>query len=261
MKQEYTRSEVAALLETLRQVFQDVMLVDAASGAILDDRADQPTGEYCQLPVLDDQGRGWQPLSGEELSLLLYYSVAVENRACLLLISCHLPDTLRAENREANALLRQLAKYQEELNRDYVTGAYNRRYLAETWQPAMTGHTPCAVLVRVNEYASVCSEYGSDAGDNCLNAAAGILQRAVGADPNKGILVRLEDGMFLLTADCPAAQVVDHLRQAMDESRHVFSISLSRRAEFTMAIAAANWVEAGSWDLLLALAEQRLADA
>lgn len=249
------------MLETLRQVFQDVMLVDAASGAILDDRADQPTGEYCQLPVLDDQGRGWQPLSGEELSLLLYYSVAVENRACLLLISCHLPDTLRAENREANALLRQLAKYQEELNRDYVTGAYNRRYLAETWQPAMTGHTPCAVLVRVNEYASVCSEYGSDAGDNCLNAAAGLLQQAVGIDTNKAILVRLEDGVFLLAADCPGRQMERQLREILNESRRVFNISLSRRAEYTLAVACADWAEAGSWDLMLSLAEQRLANA
>ena len=47
----------------------------------------------------------------------------------------------------------------------------------------------------------------------------------------------------------------------MQDSRHVFSISLSRRASFTMAVAAVDWAEAGSWDLLLALAEQRLADA
>lgn len=259
MKQEYTRGEIADLLAALRQVFSTVRLADAASGAVLDE-AGQPAGEYCQVPPLDEAGRGWL-LSGEDQkTLTLYRTARVEGRACLLL-DCTLSDTLSTEKREANAQRRQLAQYQEERSRDYMTGAYNRRYLAEVWQPAMAGCTPCAVLARVNEYAGVCAEYGREAGDNCLNAAAGILQRAVGADPARGILVRLEDGVFLLTADCPAAELAARLRDALDASRHVFSISLSRRAEFSVAVAAADWAEAGSWDFMLALAEQRLANA
>ena len=261
MNQEYTRSEAAALLAALRQIFSEVHVADAASGAILDDQADKPAGGYCQVPALDGEGRGWLPMGGQNMAMTLYRAVTVEHRACLIVLSLRLPNTLPAENREANALRRQIAQYHEEMNRDYMTGAYNRRYLAEVWQPAMAGRTPCSVLVRVNEYAAVCSEHGRDACDNCLNAAAGILQRAVGADPARGILVRLEDGMFLLTADASAADLTARLRQALDDSRHVFSISLSRRAEFTVAIAAADWAEAGSWDLMLALAEQRLADA
>ena len=260
MKQEYTRGEIADLLAALRQVFSTVRLADAASGAELDE-AGQPAGEYCQVPPLDEAGRGWL-LSGEDQkTLTLYRTARVEGRACLLLLDCTLSDTLSTEKREANAQRRQLAQYQEERSRDYMTGAYNRRYLAEVWQPAMAGCTPCAVLARVNEYAGVCAEYGREAGDNCLNAAAGILQRAVGADPARGILVRLEDGVFLLTADCPAAELAARLRDALDASRHVFSISLSRRAEFSVAVAAADWAEAGSWDFMLALAEQRLANA
>lgn len=261
MKQEFTRSELAALLENLRQVFAVVHLADAATGAVLDDTASSPTGSYCQVPALDDEGRGWLPLSSENMALALYRTVIVEGLPRLLVLECRLPNTLPTENREANALRRQMYQYQEELNRDYMTGAYNRRYLAETWQPLMAGHTPCAVLVRVNEYASICAEYGRDAGDNCLNAAAGILQQAAGADPAKGILVRMEDGVFLITADSTSAPVVERLRAVLNDSRRIFSISLSRRAEFTMAMAAADWAEAGSWDLLLALAEQRLTDA
>ena len=243
MKQEYTRGEIADLLAALRQVFSTVRLADAASGAVLDE-AGQPAGEYCQVPPLDEAGRGWL-LSGEDQkTLTLYRTARVEGRACLLLLDCTLSDTLSTEKREANAQRRQLAQYQEERSRDYMTGAYNRRYLAEVWQPAMAGCTPCAVLARVNEYAGVCAEYGREAGDNCLNAAAGILQRAVGADPARGILVRLEDGVFLLTADCPAAELAARLRDALDASRHVFSISLSRRAEFSVAVAAADWAEA-----------------
>ena len=47
----------------------------------------------------------------------------------------------------------------------------------------------------------------------------------------------------------------------MDGSRRVFSVSLSRRSEFSVAVSSADWAETGSWDLLLALAEQRLANA
>ena len=151
MNQEYTRSEAAALLAALRQIFSEVHVADAASGAILDDQADKPAGGYCQVPALDGEGRGWLPMGGQNMAMTLYRAVTVEHRACLIVLSLRLPNTLPAENREANALRRQIAQYHEEMNRDYMTGAYNRRYLAEVWQPAMAGRTPCSVLVRVNE--------------------------------------------------------------------------------------------------------------
>lgn len=261
MKQEYTRGELSALMGSLRQVFPAARVVDAASGAVLDDAAQQPTGAYCHVPALDENGVGWQMPAAGQQALTMFRTVAVEGRACLLAVDCSLPDDLPAERREADAMRRRFANYQDERNRDYMTGAYNRRYLADVWQPAMVGHAPCAVLARVKEYGAVCAEYGREAGDNCLNAAAGILQRAVGADPAKAVLVRLEDGVFLLSADTPAAELTARLREALDASRRVFSISLSRRAEFSLAIAAADWAEAGSWDLMLALAEQRLAYA
>ena len=262
MKQEYTRSELSGLLEALGQVFDTLRLADGASGVLLDPATLEAQDAFAQLPPLDAEGRGWTTAHTDGLlTLTMCRAVNVEGRPCLLLMDCALPDNHRLEGREANALRRQMAQYQEELSRDYVTGAYNRRYLADTWLPAMAGRSLCAVLVRVNEYAQTCSEYGRDAGDNCLNAAAGILQRAAGADPARGILVRLEDGVFLLTADCPAGTLEGRLRETINESRHIYNISLSRRAEFTLAIAGADLAETGSWDLTLSLAEQRLVNA
>ena len=109
MKQEYTRGEIADLLAALRQVFSTVRLADAASGAVLDE-AGQPAGEYCQVPPLDEAGRGWL-LSGEDQkTLTLYRTARVEGRACLLLLDCTLSDTLSTEKREANAQRRQIGR-------------------------------------------------------------------------------------------------------------------------------------------------------
>lgn len=261
MKQEYTRSEIVSLLDALQQMFPTVRLADPATGCLLDPATLTPGSGSCRIPVLDSSGRGWLPAAEGEDSITLYRAVKVDGQPCLIVMNCHLPDPQLAEGREANALRRLLSQYHEELSRDYVTGAYNRRYLAESWLPRHAGAAIGIALVRVKEYARICSEYGHDAADCCLNTAAGILQRAAGADPEKVILVRLEDGVFLLAGEYPGAKLASNVREAMDGSRRVFSISLSRRSEFNVAVACADWAETGSWDMLLALAEQRLANA
>lgn len=261
MKQEYTRSEILSLLDALQQMFPTVRLADPATGNLLDPATLAPDGSACRIPALDGTGRGWLPASDGKAAMTLYRAVRVDGQPCLVVLDCHLPDPQPAEGREANALRRLISQYQEELSRDYVTGAYNRRYLAEAWLPRHEGTDIGIALVRVQEYARICNEFGRDAADCCLNTAAGILQRAAGADPEKVILVRLEDGVFLLAGDCPGAKLASDVREAMNGSRRVFSVSLSRRSDFDVAVASAEWAETGSWDLLLALAEQRLANA
>ena len=261
MKQEYTRSEMVSLLDALQQMFPSVRLADPATGNLLDAADMAPAGGACRIPVLDASGRGWLPDADGGDTVTLYRAVRVDGQPCLVVMDCHLPDPQPTEGCEANALRRLLAQYHEELSRDYVTGAYNRRYLSEFWLPRHAGAAIGIALVRIKDYARICNDFGREAADCCLNTAAGILQRAAGADPETAILVRLEDGVFLLAGTCPAAKLESDVREAMDGSRRVFSVSLSRRSEFSVAVSSADWAETGSWDLLLALAEQRLANA
>lgn len=261
MKQEYTRSEMVTLLDALGQMFPAVRLADPATGNLLDPASMAPAGGACRVPALDASGRGWLPASDGEDAMTLYRAVQVDGQPCLVVIDCHLPDPQPTEGREANALRRLLSQYHEELSRDYVTGAYNRRYLVESWLPRHEGSGIGLAMVRVKEYAQVCRECGRDAADCCLNTAAGILQRAAGADPEQILLVRLEDGVFLLVGECSGAKLASDVREAMDASRRIFNISLSRRGVFTVAVASADWAETGNWDQMLSLAEQRLANA
>lgn len=153
---------------------------------------------------------------------------------------------------------------QEDLRRDHVTGVYNAVYLNEEFRPhaeraAMDGQPVGVVMLRVNEYWQLREHESSTAADCCLNMAAGILQLAVGPDREKAVLARLNDGFFaVVTLGTPAAKVAKVVREAMNDSRREFNISLSRRGSFTVAIASAEWGETASWDMMLSLAQQRL---
>ena len=148
--------------------------------------------------------------------------------------------------------------------RDYVTGAYNAVYLNEQYRPiaeraAMNGTPVGVVMVRVNEYWQLREHESDSAANCCLNMAAGILQLAVGPDHDKAVLARLNDGFFaIVTIGTPAARMAQTVREAMNDSRREFNISLSRRGSFTVKIASAEWGETASWDMTLSLAQQRL---
>ena len=52
----------------------------------------------------------------------------------MLVATYFLTADLPANDREANALLRLLGQYREEMRRDYVTGVYNRAFLDSTYR-------------------------------------------------------------------------------------------------------------------------------
>lgn len=264
MMQVYSPEQLIAQVEALSRMFDEVSLVDPEALLRLDPATLQPVGPADAVPMLDMDGRAWQPLARESGTVIAFYqAVQVEARHCVLVTMYDLPHALSGNTREANAFLRLLGQYRDELRHDYVTGVYSRAVLdgafrARVAKEARNGPVSIA-MVRVNEYAALCAQEGNAAADCCLNTAAGILQIAVGMDRRKNTLVRLEDGTFLVVAlGANAHDLAKHLRDAMNHSRKTFSITLARRGEFTTTVAAADWAECGNWDMLLSLVSQRL---
>lgn len=264
MKQDYTAAELTAQVKALRLTFDDVTVIEPRSAQLLDPASWQPAGNADELPMLDQNGRAWRYQTDGTGTLVLYQAVCMEGRGLVLALRTAIqppPD----DAREANAFARALSHCRDDLRHDFVTGAYNRRYLDEMYMPyavraAADGKPVRLVMVRVNEYAALCSREGAEAADCCLNTAAGILQLAVGPAAESAVLARLEDGVFAAVAvgDASAALEIT-IRSALQEARREFSISLSRRGSFTAAVASAAWAETGAWDLMFALAGQRLA--
>lgn len=247
MKQDYTIAELQAEMTALQQVFDNVTLADPRMG-LLDPATLQPLNKVAAMPALDSTGRGMQVVKGNDgLETVLAQGINVEGTPCMLLMQMPLPRSL-----------------QDDLRRDYVTGAYNAVYLNEQYRPiaeraAMNGTPVGVVMVRVNEYWQLREHESDSAANCCLNMAAGILQLAVGPDHDKAVLARLNDGFFaIVTIGTPAARMAQTVREAMNDSRREFNISLSRRGSFTVEIASAEWGETASWDMTLSLAQQRL---
>jgi len=268
MKQQYTAAEWAAEAASLQNVFKRVALVDAYNAAVLDPVTLEPAGKAEKLPLLDEAGRGYRFVyqDGEGM-ILLYQALTVAGRACLLELGSLMPQYAAANEREADSYIRTLNQYRDDLRHDYVTGVFNRRFLDEEYRSyamrqAWAGQPVGVVLVRVNEYVRLQSEESQNAADACLVTAAGILQMAVGADREKGALIRLEDGVFLaVSVGVPAQTLANAVRDALAGARREFGITLARRGEFTASLAWADWGETGSWEMLLALAERRLQEA
>ncbi len=265
MKQNYTTEELCALVEAMDHLFDAVALIDPHAGMQLDPATCRPVRPTGPVPALDAKGRGVRRVShsGAEL-LVIYQAVHLRGRPLVLALGVDMPQSLSGDQREANAWERTMSQYFEDLRHDYVTGVYNRRYLSETYMPyaaeqAAAGRPVSVVMARVNEFARLCREESSAAADNCLCSAAGILQLAVGPDHRQAVLVRLEDGLFAVVAvGRHAAELEAALWEAVNSARRSFSLSLSRRGEFTVSMAGADWGETGSWEMLLSLAQQRL---
>ena len=260
---QYTAAQFSMELDALRRVFDTVLVVDPVTAALLDPSALTPTAASHPLPPLDAQGRAWQPLCREEqVSLYLYRAVTVEGRACVLALGCEMPPAA-AGDREANAFARMLYQYCEEMRCDPVTGVNNRRYLEEVYRreaaKAAEVKPLSAALVRVNEYEALCRDEDTAAVDRCLNMAAGLLRTAIDPAWEHAVLARLEGGVFLVGAAAEPAALEQALQTAAAQGRRQFSVTLARRGQFTLSVAAAGWVEAGSWETLLELAGQRLA--
>ena len=244
--QEFTLEQIGMQVTALQNFFDQVTLIDLLAQAEVDPATLQATGHADAVPVLNADGRGWQPILGEDTGFVFYQNIQVEHRPFVLAATYFLTADLPANDREANALLRLLGQYREEMRRDYVTGVYNRAFLDSAYRKkvaaaACAGKPVSVVAARVNEYWNLLREEGTHAADCCLNTAAGILQLAAGPDQQNAV-----------------AKLQAALHEALGESRRTFGITLSRRGEFTVSLSSADWGEAGSWDLMVALAEQRL---
>lgn len=265
MKQEFTLAEFTAQLAVLNDQFTAVTVADPITGQSLDPATLQPDGGTATLPMLDDSGFGLQIDQNDSgAELLLCRAVQIDCRPCVLVLHSPLPHNGKTTQGAQNSLDRALAQYQDDMRHDYCTGAYNAHYINEIYrryaeQAALAGKPMGVVMARVNEYWSLREKESLAAAGCCLNAAAGILELVVGPDPEKAVLARLEDGLFLIvTVGTPAAQVAKELSEALDSSRKQFALSLSRRGSFTVSLASAEWGETSSWEMMLSLTQQRL---
>lgn len=137
--QEFTLEQIGMQVTALQNFFDQVTLIDPLAQAEVNPATLQATGHADAVPVLNADGRGWQPILGEDTGFVFYQNIQVENRPFVLAATYFLTADLPANDREANALLRLLGQYREEMRRDYVTGVYNRAFLDSAYRKKSGG--------------------------------------------------------------------------------------------------------------------------
>jgi diguanylate cyclase (GGDEF)-like protein len=123
-------------------------------------------------------------------------------------------EALSAKNRELEALQAQL---REQAERDWLTGCYNRRYLASMLEELAEEHTPVSVAVLdLDHFKGVNDRFGHQVGDRVLARAAALLHENVRASD---VVARAGGEEFVVvmpwTDAADAARCAERLRAAI----------------------------------------------
>ena len=78
--QEFTLEQIGMQVTALQNFFDQVTLIDPLAQAEVDPATLQATGHADAVPVLNADGRGWQPILGEDTGFVFYQNIQVEHR-------------------------------------------------------------------------------------------------------------------------------------------------------------------------------------
>ena len=82
--QEFTLEQIGMQVTALQNFFDQVTLIDPLAQAEVDPATLQATGHADAVPVLNADGRGWQPILGEDTGFVFYQNIQVEHRPFVL---------------------------------------------------------------------------------------------------------------------------------------------------------------------------------
>ena len=203
--------------------------------------------------LLDElpQDTGWQD-EGLQVSYTL----------CNGRVSCVLHRTVRAAGRE-----RELCR--EDLNHDFLSGVYNRRYLetviaAELDRWAEQGRKAAVALISLDHGAQLRDTYGQPVMDQLICFVANQWKKYFDI-PGSQIVCRLTGTTFVVGClDMDGGQLAEQMRNIYAEMPHecVTSMGMMKRVPFTLSVAVAGLDEldsaANCWQRLYAICDERL---
>ena len=240
MKNEWTEQDLRQFVESSRPVFQDVSLTQVDEDA---DRCWQDDGL-----MVDYELRGGQ------VDCVLRRCVVADGKVWQLQMTAP----------------REREMCRDDMNHDFVTGVFNRRYYETEFCTKLDEWTDChrcAALALVSiDGAEKLSARESDAVMGQLVCFVANQWKKHFDQPAERVVCRLTDTLFAIgCADKTCAELAEELRGIYAEMPRecVASVGLMRRVAFTQSIGCActGEVRGKNWDALYKLCEERLAAA
>lgn len=146
------------------------------------------------LKVLHEKGQKTKLefLDGKMYQVIARY-VEIDGKPCVMeMVSCLDNDSLLDENGREE-LMKKLAGYDEELYRDVLTGAYNRRYFED--RVRYTTKPAGVAMLDLDDFKMYNDTYGHDAGDRVLETVSRVMRSCI---RETDTLIRYGGDEFLL---------------------------------------------------------------
>ena len=215
------------------------------------------------LHPLDLGGAGWDHQQGSLGRFLVHGTVGAAQVVALCYLAIVLRGRLALEVENA-ALGRSVRSLNDEVNRDPLTGLYNRRYLDARVRDIRSlvsyGRETVAVcVIDIDHFKRVNDTYGHAAGDAVLKAVSAKLACNI----RQGDLAVRQGGeeFVILLRQCdlePAAERADEIRRALEAMQiDLGGATMSVTASFGLAV----WSGTDGFEDVLYLADQALYQA
>ena len=252
MKNEWTEQDLRQFVESSRPVFQDVSLTQVDEDA---DRCWQDDGL-----MVDYELRGGQ------VDCVLRRCVVADGKVWQLQMTAPPAGNDLPEDRMTP---REREMCRDDMNHDFVTGVFNRRYYETEFCTKLDEWTDChrcAALALVSiDGAEKLSARESDAVMGQLVCFVANQWKKYFDIPGSQIVCRLTGTTFVVGClDLDGGQLAEQMRNIYAEMPHecVTSMGMMKRVPFTLSVAVAGLDEldsaANCWQRLYAICDERL---
>lgn len=226
---QFTKAEIARLMQDLSSVFDVVRLVEPNTGTqwTLDEEDRLREGEFQCWSTWDKKARCAHCISrkaveqqtrltkfefaGDDLHHVTAKYVEVDGTPCSMEMVCYVPDDTILEGYGRQEVVEAISRHNRRLYVDALTGAYNRRYLEEMFKGSLVGWT--VAMFDADDFKHVNDTYGHNAGDQVLK---GIVEAMTGCIRSADKVVRFGGDEFLVLFDGMAR---DNLPDKLEQIR------------------------------------------
>ena len=250
MKNEWTEQDLRQFVESSRPVFQDVSLTQVDEGA---DRCWQDDGL-----MVDYELRGGQ------VDCVLRRCVVADGKVWQLQMTAPLAGNDLPEDRMTP---REREMCRDDMNHDFVTGVFNRRYYETEFCTKLDEWTDChrcAALALVSiDGAEKLSARESDAVMGQLVCFVANQWKKHFDRPAERVVCRLADSLFVIgCADKNCKELEEELHTLYGQMPHecVASVGLMKMVPIpqSIAVACTSEVRGRNWEAVFQLCRQRL---
>lgn len=285
MKTVYTRQEMQECVKTLENFYDVVELVRAPECCKVDLESLQPVADatldgeaydfcfaaqcvaerqrFSRLRIKDKRvfstNCQYVRVDGQEFALIMANDVTE--------LYCSDANGTDVDGAVFADLSRLIEQYDRWIYRDFITGAYNRRYLEQRYLPTIPakieqGGSLVLAQVRINKLNTICDNFGREASDRLAGYVYSLLQQRINMETPDGVVARMANNTFIIT--CEALSLEDfekQLTKLYQTCHKEFRASVSRNSPFTVTMVTANWNEAPDAAGILELLDKRMREA